>query len=60
MNEPQAGSTGADAFIELLLDLRQQLREQKMYGLADSVRDELLKLGVVIEDTPQGSTWHWE
>jgi len=60
LNEPEAGATGADAFIDLLLDLRQQLREQKMYSLADGVRDDLLKLGVVIEDTPQGSTWHWE
>jgi len=59
LEEPEAAITGADAFIELLLDLRQDLRSQKMYALADRVRDDLLNLGVVIEDTPQGSTWHW-
>jgi cysteinyl-tRNA synthetase len=43
-----------------LLTLRQDLRTQKLYGLADRVRDELVALGVVIEDTPHGSTWRWE
>ena len=53
-------TTSADAFIDLLLDLRQDLREAKKYELSDRVRDELANLGVIIEDTPQGSTWHWE
>jgi cysteinyl-tRNA synthetase len=60
MNTDQKGATGADAFIELLLELRQELRQKKHYDLADRVRDELAELGVVIEDTPQGSSWHWE
>ena len=54
------GATEADAFIALLLDLRQELRAQKNYALSDRIRDDLINLGVVIEDTPQGSTWHWE
>jgi cysteinyl-tRNA synthetase len=60
LKETEQATTGADAFIELLLTLRQDLRTQKLYGLADRVRDELVALGVVIEDTPQGSTWRWE
>jgi len=55
----RAGSS-ADAFIELLLDLRQELREAKNYELADRIREDLAELGVAIEDTPQGATWHWE
>jgi cysteinyl-tRNA synthetase len=55
----QPGSS-ADAFIELLLKLRQELREAKNYDLADQIREDLAKLGVAIEDTAQGSTWHWE
>ena len=59
--EPQEkAATSADAFIELLLDLRQDLRKQKQYQLSDRIRDELAELGVVIEDTSQGSSWHWE
>ncbi len=60
LREPEHKTTSADAFIELLLTLRHELRQQKHYGLADRVRDELSNLGVMIEDTPQGSTWRWE
>jgi cysteinyl-tRNA synthetase len=58
--EPEQATTGVDAFIDLLLDLRQQLRAEKLYELSDHVRNELQRLGVVIEDTPQGSSWRWE
>jgi cysteinyl-tRNA synthetase len=58
--EKEKGATEADAFIKLLLDLRQELRQQKNYALSDRIRDDLTNLGVVIEDTPQGSTWRWE
>lgn len=60
LNEPEKTTTGADAFIELLLEIRQELRQQNQYDLADQVRDKLADLGVVIEDTAQGSSWHWE
>ncbi len=53
-------SLNADAFIDLLVDLRQELRKQKVYQLSDRIRDDLAELGVIIEDTPQGSNWHWE
>jgi cysteinyl-tRNA synthetase len=60
MKTPQAAETNADAFIGLLVSLRQDLRKNKNYDLADKVRQELAELGVVIEDTAQGSSWHWE
>ena len=56
----EKGASSADAFIELLLDLSQELRKAKQYQLSDRIRDDLAELGVIIEDTPQGSTWHWE
>jgi cysteinyl-tRNA synthetase len=59
-DDKESAITRADAFIDLLLDLRQELRKQKHYELSDRIRDELVKQGVVIEDTPQGSTWRWE
>ncbi len=59
-NEKEIVLTAADAFIDLLLDLRQELRKQKNYDLSDRIRDDLMEKGVVIEDTPQGSTWRWE
>jgi len=45
-------------FVELLLDLRRQLREARQWALADQVRDRLAALGVVVEDKPGGqSDW---
>lgn len=53
-------TTHADAFVDLLVSLRQELRALKQYALADRLRSELSTLGVIIEDSPQGSTWRWE
>jgi cysteinyl-tRNA synthetase len=60
LEQRERAASSADTFIELLLDLRQELRQQKNYDMADRIRDELVQLGVAIEDTPQGSTWRWE
>jgi cysteinyl-tRNA synthetase len=43
--------------LALLLEVRTQARANKQYALADRVRARLLELGVVIEDTPQGTIW---
>jgi len=55
-----AQSTGqADAFIDLLLELRKELRQQKLWALSDRIRDRLTELGVTIEDSKEGSSWRW-
>jgi cysteinyl-tRNA synthetase len=57
LEEPRQ-DLGAKPFVELLLAVRQQLRGTKQYALADQIRADLLRLGVAIEDRPDGSTWH--
>ena len=49
----------ADAapFIDLLLRVREELRQRREWALSDLIRDELGKLEVVVEDTPAGATW---
>jgi cysteinyl-tRNA synthetase len=47
----------AAAFIELLIELRKELRERKQFELADRVRDRLAELGVMLEDGRQGTSW---
>lgn len=47
----------AAPFIELLLEVRQRLREDKQFELADRIRDGLQERGIQIEDSPDGSTW---
>ena len=50
-------STEAAPFIDLLIGLRSQLRSEKQFEIADQVRDQLSDLGVVIEDTSDGTNW---
>jgi cysteinyl-tRNA synthetase len=49
----------ADAapFIDLLLRVREELRQRREWVLSDLIRDELGKLEVAVEDTPAGATW---
>ncbi|MBI4329253.1 MAG: cysteine--tRNA ligase, partial [Chloroflexi bacterium] len=46
-------------FVQLLIETRSELRAQKQYAAADRLRDRLTKLGVILEDTPRGTVWHF-
>jgi cysteinyl-tRNA synthetase len=50
----------ADEFVDLLIEIRKQLREQKLWALSDLIRDRLAELGVVLEDVKEGTTWRWK
>lgn len=43
--------------IQILLDIRDEVRKQKLWPLSDLIRDRLKSLGVVIEDKKDGATW---
>ena len=59
--EEQSGSgTAADPFIDLLVSLRRDLRAEKNWALSDKLRNELKALGVILEDSKDGTTWTWE
>jgi peptidase E len=47
-------------YIDLLLELRLTFRSNKQWDQADLIRKRLGTLGIVVEDGPQGSTWHAE
>ena len=52
------GAPGRDAqLIELLIGLRKEIRAQKLWVLSDRIRDELAKMGIVLEDRKEGTTW---
>jgi cysteinyl-tRNA synthetase len=50
----------AKPFIDLLVSLRTELRKEKHWQMADRIRTFLKDLGVVLEDTPQGTVWKQE
>jgi cysteinyl-tRNA synthetase len=45
------------ARIDSLVYLRQEARRQRDFAEADRLRDELSRLGVILEDTRDGTTW---
>jgi cysteinyl-tRNA synthetase len=59
---PEAKGTDsqADAFIDLLLELRSSLRNDKLWTYSDLIRDHLKELGVTLEDSKDGTTWRWD
>ncbi len=46
-----------DADIEALIQERQDARKAKNFARADEIREELLKKGIVLEDTREGVKW---
>ncbi len=56
---PEKGGQ-ATAFIQLLIDLRRDLRQQKLWALSDQIRTRLTELGVLLEDNKDGTTWRWK
>lgn len=61
---PSGGGTAlaADAKIEaelvqLAIDIRKEVRNQKLWSLSDLIRDGLKKIGIVLEDKKDGTVW---
>jgi cysteinyl-tRNA synthetase len=57
----EADGDGVDpelrARIDALVSSRQEARRRRDFAAADGLRDELNRLGVVLEDAPSGTTW---
>lgn len=45
------------AFIEAKIAERVAAKKNKDYALADKIRNELKEQGIILEDTPSGTTW---
>ena len=44
--DEKKGSADAEAFINLLVEVRSEVRKQKLWALSDQIRDKLNALGV--------------
>jgi cysteinyl-tRNA synthetase len=53
----KAPSQDIAPFVDLLVELRAELRKAKQFQLADMVRARLHDLDIVLEDSPQGTRW---
>ena len=57
--QEKQGSDDADKFVNLLIEVRSEVRKQKLWTLSDLIRDKLKELGVVLEDSKEGTKWRW-
>src|SRR5664279_6226006 len=46
-----------ETWIDERIEARKQARKARDFKAADAIRDELLGVGIVLEDTPQGVRW---
>ena len=60
LSEESTQASSADAFIDLLVAVRWDLRAEKNWKMSDKIRDEQKALGVILEDSKDGTTWSWE
>jgi cysteinyl-tRNA synthetase len=59
LTKPEAQDGSSLNLIESLLAIREKLRTNKLWALSDRIRDRLAALGVQVEDSSGGSSWHW-
>ena len=55
---PAAVDEQLAARVEELLEQRAAARKSKDFARADTIRDELVSMGIEIKDTPEGTKWH--
>jgi len=59
LEERKSRSDDAEKFVSLLVDVRTEMRKQKQWAMSDMIRDRLKALGVMIEDSKDGTSWKW-
>jgi len=57
LEEPRDDSGDVGPLVELLIETRESLRADRQFDAADRIRDRLVELGYVLEDTPRGTEW---
>jgi cysteinyl-tRNA synthetase len=53
----QTGAALSEAQIADRIDARAEAKRARNFAAADAIRDELAKLGIVLKDSAQGTTW---
>jgi cysteinyl-tRNA synthetase len=46
--------------VDVLVDLRNDARKAKNFALADDIRKRLDEIGIILEDTPEGTKWRFK
>ncbi len=61
LNRPSSIDSGngsaEEGLMDLIINVRKEVRKQKLWALSDKIRDAIKALGIVLEDTKDGTTW---
>ncbi len=57
---PKSQEASIGPMVEAILELRKTFRKQKNWEAADQIRNSLEKIDVLVEDTPDGTRWHFQ
>ncbi len=49
-----------EAIVQILIDVRNALRKEKNFALADEIRHRLQQINIELKDTPQGTVWEYK
>jgi len=55
--EDQKDDNTTEGLMELILDLRKDVRAKKDFAASDKIRDQLLKVGIQVKDGKEGTSW---
>jgi cysteinyl-tRNA synthetase len=55
--EEKQDNNVTENLMELILDLRKDVRAKKDFAASDKIRDQLLKVGIQVKDGKEGTTW---
>ncbi|MDR0334333.1 MAG: cysteine--tRNA ligase [Methanomassiliicoccaceae archaeon] len=55
--EDAASDDSLDAVMNIMIEIRAELRKRKMFDVADMIRNKLAEAGIKIEDTTEGAKW---
>lgn len=59
LEEPAQAASNPESLIQLLVSVRDELRRGRQWALADWIRNEMSQLGIVLEDTSEGTGWRY-
>jgi cysteinyl-tRNA synthetase len=54
---PESGEDRSGEIVDILIEVRGELRKRKQYDLADKIRDRLKERGIELQDTAEGVRW---
>ena len=50
----------SEELLAILIQVREKARAQKLWDISDAIRDNLQEVGIVLEDTAEGTRWKFE